>query len=220
MQRLDAILILPFPKISTLQHSPDCKRAQGSFFAQIQTPEAEVSMEEHSQCSVDIRLVHMLVCPNCTCSITVDQENLPESLQYCPSCMTPPLSVLDPDAIGKHPFALETHCTTDDRVIGTLAQRYEQYVMLSEISGYLNALKCLPCVGRISVIIQERTIAIEGWAEVFTAEAQTIAQHAITDSLVFAATTIAAHLPETSSYEITYEQSFQQSEDPKGYLVL
>ena len=176
-------------------------------------------MAEHSQCSVDINLMYMLMCPNCTYSLSAAQEDFPDILPYCPSCRTS-LEVLHPEAIGKHPFALETSYNTDEWVSGTLAEKFEQYVMLSEISGYLNALKCLPCIGRITVLLQERTVAIEGWVEVFTVEAHTIVQRAITDSLVFAATTIAAHLPDTASYEITYVQSFQQSEDPEEYRVL
>jgi hypothetical protein len=194
-------------------HSSD----QGSFFAQ--TPEEEASMEEHSQCSVDINLVDMLVCTNCRYFITIYQEDRPANFPYCRYCMIS-LDVLHPDAIGKNPFVLETNYNTDERVSGTLAEKFEQYVMLSEISGYLQALKFLPCVERITVLIQERTVAIEGWVEVFTSEAQTIVYRAITDSLVFAATTIAAHLPDTASYEITYRQSFQQSEDPEEYQVL
>ena len=176
-------------------------------------------MQEQSRCSVDIHLVQMLVCPNCTYSIAVNQEDLPAMLPACGDCETT-VTVLRPDAIGKYPFELEGNYTAKDRVSGTLAEKYDQLVLLSEICGYLNALKCLPCVGRITVLLEQRAVQIEGWMEVFTPEAQTIAQRAVSDSLVFAATNIAAHLPETAAYEITYTQSFQELEEPEEYRVL
>jgi hypothetical protein len=173
-------------------------------------------MQEHSCCSVDIELMQLLVCPNCGYSVSFSLENPSANFPACFDCQTA-MNVLRPEAIGTYPFELEGNYNAKDRVSGTLAEKYDQLVLLSEIYGYLNALKCLPCIGRITVLLEQRAVQIEGWMEVFTLEAKTLAHHAVSDSLVFAATNIAAHLPETASYEITYTQSFQE---PEEYRVL
>ena len=176
-------------------------------------------MQEHSPCSVDIELMHIFVCPICGNFVAAAPENSSASLPACFDCESP-MNVLRPDAIGKYPFELEGGYNAKDQVSGTLAEKYDQLVLLSEIGGYLNALKCLPCIGRITVLLEQRTIQIEGWMEVFTPEAKEIAHRAISESLLFAATNITAHLPDTASYEITYTQSFQEPKEPEGYRVL
>src|SRR5687768_7736348 len=98
-------------------------------------------MQEHSCCSVDIELMQMLVCPQCGYSVSFSPDNPSASLPACFDCQSA-MHVLRPEAIGSYPFELEGNYNPKDWVSGTLAEKYDQLVLLGEICGYLNALKC------------------------------------------------------------------------------
>jgi hypothetical protein len=107
-------------------------------------------------------------------------------------------------------YPVKKHCKEHYKVCGTLAERYQQRILMSEIKDYLIALECVPCIAEITVGVLSGYAMIDGWVLVFTAEAKEVAQHTIYTSLIRAATNLARSADGAAALTITYEQTLQE----------
>ena len=161
-------------------------------------------MTQHSYCTVEIEHVRPFVCPKCGSPMYTAPHPLPVGLPVC-ACGTKMEERLPCD--GSYP--IKKHCKEHYQAYGSLAERYQQRILMGEIKEYLIALECVPCIAEINVGVLSGGVMIDGWVLTFTAEAQEVAHHAIYTSLVRAATNLAHSAAGAASLSITYEQTLR-----------